>query len=66
MTIEEILKKRILRPDEVARALEWSRATVYFKLKTGEIPCVAGSKPYRIPGVWVRNQLTEEGIRNEA
>ena len=58
--IDAITAKRVLRPDEASEVLGWSLSTVYARLKAGRIPSTAGGKPYRIPGVWLRNKLEEE------
>lgn len=59
--IDAITAKRMLRPDEVCEVLGWSLSTVYARLKAGRIPSIAGEKPYRIPGVWLRKTLCGEG-----
>lgn len=58
--IDTLKRKQVLRPDEVASAMRVSRATVYRLIEAGDVPVMLDRKPYRIPGVWLRNKLEEE------
>lgn len=59
-SVDAILAKDKVRPDEVAQVLGWSRSTVYFRIKSGEIPVLGGRTPYNIPGAWLREQRKAE------
>jgi excisionase family DNA binding protein len=48
--MELMMKKRMFRPDEVARILCLSRRTIYRMIRDGRLPAVRlGSGPWRIP-----------------
>jgi len=48
--MELVMKKRMFRPDEVARILCLSRRTIYRMIRDGRLPAVRlGQGPWRIP-----------------
>jgi len=51
-------QKRFLSPAEVADTLRVSTATVYRRLKAGELPHVRIGSQYRIPAAAVEASLT--------